>query len=75
MWNSNDWRYFLRDLHENTLTKEGYVWLSFNYENIQKENKFYELGLEDVHDLFEPFFDSDRSWLNAKLTKNDIEKI
>ena len=75
LWNSNDWRYFLRDLHENTLTKEGYVWLSFNYDNIQKENKLYELGLEDVHDLFEPFLDSDRSWLNAKLTKNDIEKI
>ncbi len=74
-WRSDEWRFFLKDLHDNLLTEDGFVWLGFNHFNQEVDGRILELRYQDIHDLFEPYMDPDATYKAARLHKSDIADL
>jgi hypothetical protein len=72
LWDVNEWKFFLFDIHDNFLNKDGAIYLSFNYEDGP-----INLGKESVENLFAPYIDRHKfpNWKVAKLNKDDIGKL
>ena len=84
LWDVEEWRYFLLDLHDNILNDNGVVHLVFNAEHdnlkpiiIDGEQVF--LGKKSVEEFFKPFFvmisgiSRLENKMYAVLTKNNIK--
>ena len=61
LWDLDDWKYFLLDLHDNILNDDGFVCLLFNREHINLKPIIVDgeelfLGNKPVQDFFKPFF-------------------
>ncbi|MAS00482.1 MAG: hypothetical protein CMH24_03885 [Nitrosomonadales bacterium] len=84
LWDVEEWKYFLMDLHDNVLRDDGYVNLVFNAEHrnlkpiiINGETSF--LGKKSLEEFFKPFFTMGPlmarldNKMFAKLTKKNIK--
>ena len=61
LWDVDEWKYFLLDLHDNILNDGGLVNLIFNWEHINFKPIIVDgervfLGKKSVEDFFKPFF-------------------
>ena len=61
LWDVEDWKYFLLDLHDNILNDNGIVHLVFNAEHnnlkpIMVDGEHLVLGKKSVEEFFKPFF-------------------
>ena len=61
LWDVEDWKYFLLDLHDNILNDNGIVHLVFNAEHnnlkpIIVDGRQLVLGKKSVEEFFKPFF-------------------
>jgi len=61
LWDVDDWKYFLLDLHDNILNDDGIVHLVFNAEHnnlkpIMVDGEQLFLGKKSVEQFFKPFF-------------------
>jgi hypothetical protein len=77
LWDVDEWKFFLFDMHDNFLNKEGAIYLSFNYEQTIIDNKLINLGKESVETFFQPYIDKEKfpHWKIARLSKADIAKL
>lgn len=74
-WHAEEWKFFLKDLYENHLTDDGFVWLGFNHGNREVDGVVLELTHKDVHNLFDPFIDQKKKFKAARLQMNDIASV
>ena len=80
LWDVDEWKFFLLDLHDNILKDNGEVTLVFNGEhNALKPTKLF-LGKKSVEEFFQPFFSglnlmsrTDNKMM-AILTKKNIKE-
>ena len=61
LWNVDDWKYFLMDIHDNILNDGGSVILDFNMEHkkeilIKIDGELVPLGSKVLEEFFNPFF-------------------
>ena len=61
LWDVDEWKYFLLDLHDNILNDNGFVSLVFNAEHknlkpIKVRGEIITLGKKSVEEFFKPFF-------------------
>ena len=86
LWDVEDWKYFLLDLHDNVLSDTGVVHLVFNGEHnnekpIIVDGEHLFLGKKSIEEFFKPFFTRipGISWLENKmyavLTKKNIKDV
>ena len=85
LWDVDDWKYFLMDLHDNILNDGGSVVLGFNMEHnnlkpIEIDGEVVALGKKSLEVFFEPFFiklpnmPASANKVTAILTKDSIKK-
>lgn len=75
LWGINEWKFFLKDMYDNFLNKDGFILLMFNYENTQINNEIINLGDKSLENFFSPFFIKEIEWKTALLYREDIKTI
>jgi len=84
LWNVDDWKYFLLDIHDNILDDDGSIVLVFNMEHKKKipikiDGEILPLGSKELEEFFNPFFIAipgmhrSNNKVSAVLTKNNIK--
>jgi hypothetical protein len=75
LWDVGEWLYFLTDLHDNALAKDGFLSLIFNHDNWVVDGNIIELGRKSVEDFFEPHLITSEEMKAARLTRDDIAAL
>jgi len=84
LWNVDDWKYFLMDIHDNILADGGSIVLAFNMEHnnlipIEVDGEVIPLGTKALEEFFNPFFIAllgmhrSNNKVTAVLTKANIK--
>ena len=84
LWNVDDWKYFLMDIHDNILEDGGSIVLDFNCEHkkevfIKIDGEVVPLGSKALEEFFNPFFIAIKGMhrsnnkATAVLTKSNIK--
>jgi len=84
LWNVDDWKYFLMDIHDNILDDGGSLVLGFNMEHkneivIKIDGEHVPLGSKALEEFFNPFFIAlpgmhrSNNKTTAVLTKDNIK--
>ncbi len=84
LWDVDDWKYFLLDIHDNILDDDGSIVLVFNMEHKKKipikiDGEILPLGSKELEEFFNPFFIAipgmhrSNNKVSAVLTKNNIK--
>ena len=75
LWRTGEWLFFLKDLHDNQLKEDGFIWLGFNYEKPYESNPTDFLGHPEVHAIFDPFIVEPNTRPVAKLSRHQIATL
>ena len=84
LWNVEDWKYFLMDIHDNVLADGGSIVLAFNMEHknlipTEVDGEVVPLGTKALEVFFNPFFIAlpgmhrSNNYVTAVLTKANIK--
>ena len=77
-WATQDWLYFLKDMRDNQLTDDGYIWLDFTETWLGTTS--IDANKEQaaaIHAMFKPYLVAEKrsSGDPAKLTRRDITDL
>jgi 2-polyprenyl-3-methyl-5-hydroxy-6-metoxy-1,4-benzoquinol methylase len=75
LWDIDEWKFFLKDIYQNHLKKNGILILGFNYENALIDNEIVELGKISLEKIFSPYYLKDLNWKIAVLKMPDIKNL